>query len=260
MTNKTVKPGLENKDKEMKEVKVAVDNQNALSKAVMESGLGEQMNESAELGGQTLMGSLPLLKVQLTGRSKNQLEDGTEPKNGNFFFQKSKRETKTITCNILAISRGFRTKPYKEKSKPPYFQVVAGITDDGEPFFMYVSPLKFKNERWGGVKGDGLWDFGKKMSQYTKARPQAIPMFAITVMLETKQVEIEGDKFWVIDWHIPLNQAGVPNIVSDVGKFVHLREMAKSAVETLRSLVASQTCKEGVDTFVGALPVDDIPH
>lgn len=202
--------------------------------------LAQMYKDNASVGSENLAGSLPLLKIHAVGRSRNNtLQDGSEPANGNFFYKPTKQQFDEVTCHILTISKGFRTEGFEGK-KDVFHQILAGvIIDEGElkPFLMYFTGLKLAN----------LWAFGKEASAFTKAKPVPIPMFALSVKLTTAKQENKFGDAWVVEFEIVKDKKGVPEVVTDEGMFVFLRDTVKQVEETINNLIASKTGEEEID-------------
>src|SRR5665213_779206 len=125
------------------------------------SELAKMYTESAFVGSLNIQGSLPQLKVHTVGKStKNELSDGTEPGDGNFFYSPTKEEFDGLNVHILTVSKGFRAEGFNGKENV-FNQIVGGciIEADGsfKPFIMYFTGLKLSY----------LWEFGKEASEFT---------------------------------------------------------------------------------------------
>lgn len=207
----------------------------SLSVLAENKDLAQMYNEAANVGSENIGGeSLPILKVHSAGKSiGDELANGEEPKNGYFYFKKTKEEFKSIKCHILTISEGFRADGIEGKTNV-FNQILAGvIINDGEfePFLMYFT----------GTKLQRLWDFGKKASEFTKAKPQSIPMFALTVTMTTEKV-IEGAKSWfVVNFEIDRNLDGTPVLVSNSDEFILLRDSVATVKKMIGRMIATKS-------------------
>lgn len=214
------------------------------------SELAKMYNENAMLGADNLSGELPLLKVHATGRStKNELSDGSEPNDGNFFYKPTGEQFKTLTCHILTISRGFYADGIdKEKPKKTFNQIIGGVIMDGEemkPFIFYATGLRLKP----------MWEFGKSISKFTKMKPVGIPMFAMTARLTTEKVKNDFGSSWIVNFELEKNEDGTPKLVTDIGEFQFLKNHVEMVKETIESIIESRTAaKEADDDLDIVLP------
>lgn len=234
------------KEQEAKEHEELVRQQAAIMKKKSEittitdnADLMQMYQDNADLGAENLAGELPLLKVHVQGRStKNELADGSEPKDGSFFYKPTQQEfASPLTCHILTISKGFRA-PGMEGKKEVFNQIVGGlILDEGDyrPFIMYVTGLKLSY----------LWDFGKAASRYTKGKPVRIPMFAMKVNLSTQTIPNSiGGKSWIIKYDIVKDETDHPVLVLDAGEFQFLKATAEGLQETISQLIEAKKTPE----------------
>lgn len=228
--------------KEVEEEKAKEEVNNQLAVLRSNSELARMYSESSQVGAANIAGELPLLKVHSVGRStKNELSNGQEPNDGYFFYKPTGEQFESIECHILTISKGFRAEGME--GKEIFNQIMGGAIiegDDYKPFIMYFTGLKLSY----------LWEFGKQVSKYTKAKPVPIPMFALKVRLTTKKVANNYGKSWVVNFEIVKTEDGAPELVLDPGRFQFLKDSVETVEDTIASLIATKTAKEE----------DDIPH
>jgi len=213
------------------------------------SELAKMYQESANVGSLNLQGALPQLKVHATGKSsKNELSDGTEPGDGNFFYSPTKEEFDGLNVHILTVSKGFRAEGFEGKQNV-FNQIVGGciIGEDSsfKPFIMYMT----------GIKLSYLWEFGKEASQYTHAKPIPIPMFALTVKLTTEKVTHNYGKSWVVKFEIVRTEDKNPEIILDPKVFSYLKDSVAKLEDTISSLVETKTKEDGAES----VEVEDRP-
>jgi hypothetical protein len=199
--------------------------------------LSEEMKkmykDSANLGTANLTGGLPILKVYSAGRSDYQLADGSDPKDGSFFYQPTGEQFDEVICHILSISAPFYGKPLQEGEKDVFTQIVSGIIPDegtGKPFHMYISKGRLEK----------LWAFAKDINKYTHAKPYPTPMFALTVKLTTVLEKTPYGKAWRINFDVVRDENGRPVTVTDPGQFVFLRDMVEPIENTIKGIVANK--------------------
>lgn len=232
----------EKEEREATEAKNREEAVNQLAVIGNNSELAKMYAESASYGSSNLAGELPLLKVHQTGKStKNELQDGSEPSDGWFFYKPTGEQFEKLECHILTISRGFRAEGLNNDMV--FNQIIGGVIVDGsdfKPFILYVT----------GKKLQSMWDFGKAASKYTKAKPLPIPMFAMTVELSTHKEENSYGKSWLIDFNIKKAEDGTPILVMDPGVFQFLKDNVSTLEETIEGVIASKTNK-GTDIIQG---------
>lgn len=213
------------------------------------SNLAAMYNESATVGAENIGGqSLPILRVHAAGKSTtNELEDGSEPLDGSFYYKPTKEDLgNEIDVHILTISRGFKTEPLEGSSKPYLWnQIVGGIIDNDKPFLMYFTGTKLQN----------LWNFGKEAGQYTHRKPVAFPMFSLKVKLSTRKGE-KGQYAapWIVDFKIIRTEDGQPELILDEGEFQYIKDNVKTIEETIAGVIASKEIKTA--TPVAAEPIN----
>lgn len=200
--------------------------------------LASLYRESAEIGAGNLSGSLPTLKIHATGRSKdNQLINGKEPNDGWFFYAPTQEQFETLNIHILSISRGYRTEGLEDKNKLVYTQLMAGVIDDNDdlkPFIFYFTGLKLNN----------LWEFGKEAKAYTHRKPVPIPMFALTVKMDKESIKHEYGKAWVPTFEILKDKTGFPELITDPGKFVFIRDHVSRMEEVMEQVISLKSDKD----------------
>ena len=218
--------------KKKEETDIQPANENALAIAGNEE-LVKMYRENAKLGSENLANELPLLKIHAVGRSQSQLADGREPADGAFFYKPTREQFTELTCHILTISRGFKADGFEGK-KDVFHQILSGVIVDGaemKPFMMYITGLKLSN----------LWKFGKEASPFTRAKPVPIPMFALTVKLTTSKEKHSYGSSWIVNFEIVKNEKSIPEVVTDPGLFIFLRDNVSTVEETVNSLIANKS-------------------
>lgn len=245
---------------EVKEKELVVASDQSLEVLKENKELAAMYEDMAGEGAENLGGSLPNLKIHYTNQSEgNELPDGTEPNNGWFYHQATKQQYESVRCHVLLISRGYQASRLNPKpgEKPTQFtQIMAGMIIEGDaptiPFIHYVK----------GLSLSPMWDWGKKLSPFTKK----LPLYAFTTILKTKQEKTDaGNKVWVLDFDI-VRDGDFPTIVTDEGKLQFLRDSYNQMREQVDSLVSnagseevsiepphpaedSQTVKDAIDIF-----------
>jgi hypothetical protein len=241
----------ENQESEQK----AVANQELAKKELAalapDSKLAAMYNEAATVGAENIAGqSLPILRIHVVGKStNNELEDGTEPQDGHFYYKPTKEDLGTeIDVHILTISRGFKTQPMEGSQKEYTFnQVVGGIIGNDKPFIMYFN----------GTRLPDLWNFGKEAGQYTRRKPVAFPMFSLKIRLTTKKGE--KGKYaapWIVDFKILRTEDGQPELILDEGEFQYLKDNVAVMEETIASLIAAKELKSAAVTPIDEEAID----
>ena len=236
----------ERKIEDAKELAQVVSSLTAISQ---NEELAAMYRESASMGTDNLSGDMPILKIHTTGRSTNELADGSEPQNGWFYYKPTRQEFNSIDCHILSISRGFTTDKIGKPGETTYNHLLSGVMKiDGEyaPFIIYLNSAGHRNK---------MYAFGKQIHQYTHQRPLPIPMFALTVKLFTVQDKYEfttGDgkkmsgKSWVLEYEVQKNEDGSPVLVGDPKEFMFLKESVAKAEEIMEGIIKNRSNEETV--------------
>lgn len=216
--------------------------QNTVAVVQGNAELAKLYGESANLGSQNLQGTIPMLKVHTVGKSVgNELTNGKEPNDGWFFLTGSQEQFENPICHILTISKGFKSEGMADKKTgvkgaDKFNQILGGVIIDGteyKPFIMYFT----------GIKLSRLWDFGKEVNKYTHAKPVGIPMFALTVKLSTERVKHDYGSSYAVNFDIE-KKGDFPELVTDAGQFVFLRDNLKTMEETIESLINLKSTEE----------------
>lgn len=241
--SKEVEAGKEKKEKELVVAK------NSLEAIRANKQLQEMYQKNAGLGSENLASSIPTLKVHTSGKSKCELADGSEPKNGSFFLSSTKEQIDAPECHILTISRGYRTDGMNGK-KNVYHQLMAGVVVNGgnvRPFYMYFNGLRLSK----------LWAFGKTASQYTKSKEFPLPLFALRVKLTTVKEDNDYGYSHLVNFEIMKDEEGSPLLITDVGLFTALKVGIEKAEMTIAQIIDAKETgeqEESVPVAEGAEP------
>lgn len=254
-------------EKQEEQKKEIVEAKTSLQRVQGNEMLKQLYAASAGIGTENLAASVPLLKIHSTGKSStNELADGSEPNNGWFFYTKTQEQFQTVNCHIVAISRGYRTEgmadPKTQEKRSVFTTLMAGTIIKEEtlmPFYFYLS----------GKKLQGMWDFGKEASQYTRNKQLQIPLFALTVKLSTVQEKTDYGKTWVLKMDIVKDETGFPVLVDDEKTFKRLLASVERAKQTMDNIIQASEIggpKEevlqplGEDQKSAVIPIpDDLP-
>ncbi len=192
--------------------------------------------KSAKMGAENLGGKSPLLKIHTTGKStKNTLADGTRPNDGWFFYPPTGDQWETVLVHILAIGKGFRTDGVDRPNQ--FNQLMAGIICQDKktlPFVMYMTGKKLRP----------MWDFGEEAAKYTRAKPFAIPMFALTVKLSAKSEPNARGESWVPQFEIQKDETGKPILITDAGEFAFYRDSVENAEDMIAAIIDAKSTEE----------------
>jgi len=199
----------------------------------------EMYRESKDAGSGNLGQSLPTLKIHYANQSKNELVDGSEPKNGWFFYSETQEQFEYVDCHVLSISRGYRTEGFGGKGMQ-FQQLLSGIiVQDGtstKPFLMFVK----------GLSLSPMWEFGKAARKYTKGK-FPVPLFALRVRISAaKEKTKAGNSVWVAKFDITKDQSGNPVIVTDPGMFTFLKDHVDSVEDTMNSIVDNKSSESEI--------------
>ncbi len=227
----------ETKESEVKEAALA---KSQLDIVRNDPALAKMYGDNARVGAENLGGVSPILKVINLGKSSVEIADGSDPKNGWFYYGPTGEQFKEVECHILSISRGYRTEPLQSKpdQKKQFNQLMSGlILNDGRnlPFTSYVTGSKLEN----------MWAFGKEAAKYTRAKPIGIPLFALRVKLKNHSIpNPNGGLIWIIDFEIMKNEDGSPVIVTDMGEFQFLKDMVEQMEAIMDSIIEKKAIEE----------------
>lgn len=204
--------------------------------------LAKLYQDNANLGSQNLQGTIPMLKVHTVGKSVgNELANGKEPTDGWFYLTGTQEQFENPVCHILTISRGFKSEGMADKKtgvkgEDKFNQILGGVIVEGieyKPFIMYFT----------GIKLSRLWDFGKEVNKYTHSKPVGIPMFALTVKLSTERVKHDYGSSYAVNFAIQ-KKGDFPELVTDAGQFVFLRDNLQSVEKTIEDLISFKSTEE----------------
>lgn len=207
--------------------------------------LAQLYKESMNVGSENLTGGLPTLKVHATGRSNNELANGSEPDDGAFYYSQTKEQFKEVEVHVLTVSRGFKAMgmPDKDgKSEPKFNQLLGGVIVDStgfKPFIMYFT----------GKKLPLLWEFGKDVKKYTKS---GIPMFALLVKMTSEKVTNKYGKSWIVNFEIVKAKDGTPTLIHDVEEFNYLKDNVATIEDSIKSIIDAKDVTENDPE-----PIDD---
>lgn len=233
----------------MEDKEISTKGSNELEVVKSDPELYKAYKENADLGADNLGGTIPQLKVHVAGKSsKNELLNGKQPEDGNFFYTPTQTEYKDVLVHILAISGGYRSE---FQGKSVYTQLLSGIIlSDAEykPFITFLT----------GKKLSPMWEFAKELKKWTQ---KGIPMFALTVRLNTHSEKNPYGSSWIIDFELVKDDEGVPTLVHDMAEFNMLRDKVTEMKEVMRSISESQSGEEeiGVAEIAKEDPIPDDP-
>lgn len=186
--------------------------------------------ENVSVGADNLSGQVPVLKVYAAGKSNYTLGDGTKPKDGYFFYSPTKKEYKSLDTHILSISKGFQAPGMPDKNgktELKFNQLVGGVfVDDGEylPFIIYLTGSKLSN----------MWKFGKEAAVY---KAQGIPMFCLSVNLNTVEAQNNFGYSWLINFDIVKDSEGNPTLSHDLAELTFLKETVTMLEDMMKSII-----------------------
>jgi len=232
------------KEKEAKEEtseKAMAEVKNDLEKVRANPSMSQLYKDNAALGSENLAGQLPLLKVHTTNKSQgNELQDGSEPNNGWFFYKPTQEQFKEVECHILTISEGYRAlrlNPKPGEKQDQFNQLLAGVVvNDGKirPFMTFIS----------GIKLSPMWEFGKELGKYTHNKKFPVPMFAIKVKLGTKLVSHSFGKSFAITFEVVKDENDYPVVVTDEEFFIFLRNQVGIYRELMNKIIEAKGIEE----------------
>lgn len=211
-----------------------------LEKIDSDHDLAKMYNDNALVGAENLSGNSPTLSIFTAGKSQTRLANGKKPTDGFFYYKPTQEEFAELNVHIFSISHGFQAKGMKRSDGtiPMVFnQLMTGVFITAEkemkPFVMYLT----------GKKLNPMWEFGKEASLYTKRKPVAIPMFALTVKLTTKEETNEYGMSWVPVFEI-LKENGEPIVPTDLGEFVYLRDLVDGGKQMIDAIIKAKSSED----------------
>jgi len=179
------------------------------AKAVNASSLIAQANLSEEVMAYMLQNSvnnnyedlntgmsMPQLRIHSAGNStKNQLEDGNDPKDGQIFYTGTKKAVDVATVIILAIKK-CRLLETDEKGKAKVDEngnerysatyLVAGVMDGTfDPFLMYVKGMSYNK----------IWDLEEKLKPFVTKRKGGIPLNMVKILVSSEKERVQNGPY-----------------------------------------------------------------
>lgn len=230
-------------EKKAGEAKALAEVKNSLETVRKNKALQEMYEKDAELGSENAGGQSPQLKIHATGKStSNVLANGEDPNDGYFFYQPTGEQFKEVECHILSISRGYRVESLNEEKKArgetDYNQLMGGVIVNGgkpRPFIMYMA----------GSRLQKMWDFAADAAKYKRAKPFAIPLFALRVKLtsEKKIAEYEPGKktpVWLVNFEIMKDENNEPVVIGDEKAYSYLKSQVDSVKEMFNVIIKAK--------------------
>lgn len=252
---------LKQETEEKKEQELAVINEakNDLDLVRQNASLSKMFDEEIKKEMSDGMGSQPLLKLHTQGRSNNELIDGSQPNDGDFFYTPSQEAFTNPNIHLLVISDGFYAEGLpddKGETKIQYNILLGGTIIDEEgnrtmrPFLMYVTSQAIRQS---------LWDFRNELNKY--ARVMKVPKTAIVVKMTHEKVGNPNPK-WAkvnpkvnnIKFSIEKFPDGTPVLVPDEDQFAALVDIQAMLKEMAASIIAAKSVEKpvGEETTVSA--------
>lgn len=225
---------------EKKETAIINSENNEAMQALLENAeLAMLFNKNADLGSEELDGGRAQLKIHTTNKSKGHvLFNGEEPNNGWLFDTGTQQQYQTVDAHVLAVSRGFKAKGMEEEGidaglKFNQVMMIVLLQDDGslsDPLLVYLSGGKLNN----------LWEFGKEAKKFTKARPQAIPLFALLTKIGVEKWTHDFGSSFRFTFNLQYNELGHPLMVKNMEIAKELASGAERATKILKDLADSK--------------------
>lgn len=213
---------------------VATNVSNELEAVKSDPELYKAYKDNANLGADNLGGTIPQLKIHTTGKSsKNELANGKQPQDGNFFHTLTQKEYEDALVHILAISGGYRSE---FRGKSVYTQLLSGIMISDTEYVPFVTFLT-------GKKLAPMWEFAKEIKKWTQ---KGIPMFALTVKLDKHSEKNDFGSSWIIDFELVKDSEGIPTLVHDMAEFNMLKDKVSEMKDVMRAISESQSGEEEV--------------
>lgn len=220
---------------------------------VVSGDLADFYKQNASVGSEEISGGkLPLLKIHQTGKSKGELQDGSEPTNGFFYYSPTQEQFEKVEVHILSISRGYYAKPLEGSGKDKVFtQLMGGVIIDGKeykPFIMYLTGLKLQP----------LWTFGREIiAPFTKNPRFPIPMFALIVELGSEKVDTKFGKSYIPTFKLKKNDKGQAVIVNDAGLSQYLLDSVSTVKDIMDKVISFGDISETDDAIPAVPPPGD---
>lgn len=219
--------------KEESAISAKVAGANELAALKANPTLAAKFAAAANKGSENLAGQLPQIKIFTTGKSTDELADGSEPKNGAIFYTLDKSEYENLEITVLTISRGFYALGLpddKGNQKAVWNQILGGVfREDGQykPFVIYFTGGKLTN----------LWEFGKEAKKFTNAK---IPMFTYLVKLGTEKRKHKFGYAWDYTFEILKDDDGQLMIIGSEVEFDDLNKQVDSMTEMIDQMIKSK--------------------
>lgn len=244
--NKALKASLVNEQKKNEENKqIAL---NSLAELKKNSTLSQRYAQIAAEEAKEMMGSQPLLKLHIAGRSNNELRDGSEPVDLSFFYTPTQEAFINPDIHLLVMSDGFYAEGIEKnkdgKKKVDYNILLGGtIIAEDETIRMFIMYLT------GQKKRESFWAFRNEFSKF--ARSFKLPKSVFSIKLTAGRVPNPNPK-WAkinkhvstIDFSINKHEDGTPLVIANEDDFEALEDIKVLLKEMIDSIIARKSVEK----------------
>lgn len=227
--------------------------------------------------------SMPQLRIHSAGNStKNQLEDGSDPVDGQIFHTGTKQAFNVATIIILAIKkcRLVETdqfgKPKTDEAGNEIYKanyLLAGVLDGTlEPYVAYIKGMSYNK----------IWSLEEQLKPFVTKRKGGIPLNMVKILAASEKERVEKGPFKgqaknVWKFVLKTNpQTGYPVLEVDFDYLKRLDQATESAELALEDIISRKGMTEkqwnlskdggeelvtaARETFVEEAEVDDLPE
>lgn len=225
---------------------VVASNQAAIVAAKLSDEAMEYLNRHSATGAEDLNTgvSVPQLRIHSVGISaKNELADGSEPKDGQIFYTGDQTAYDKVTVILLSIKK-CRLEQEDEKTGEKYMKanyLLAGLIDETlQPFVMYVKGMSYNK----------IWLLEDQLKPYVTKRAGGIPLSMLKIVVSSEKEKVEqgdykGQKKNVFKFELLMHESGeFPILEGDGEKLRMLDSSTEKAENMLDQIVASKGMTE----------------
>lgn len=194
--------------------------------------------------------AVPQLRIHSAGNStKNQLEDGSDPKDGQIFYTGTKEAFDVATIIILAIKK-CRLLETDEKGNPKIDDngneiykanyLIAGVMDGSlDPYVAYIKGMSYNK----------IWPLEEQLKPYVTKRKGGIPLNMVKILASSEKERVgkgpykgQAKNVWKFD--LKLTPDGYPVLEANLDYLNRLDQATESAEAMLEDIISRKGMTE----------------